>query len=68
VGEVVAMNPYELENDLEFPPYPKDYQIKETEPKANPKAPSNEKRDKRGDGEKITSLPKKLKTKKQRIQ
>ena len=68
VGEVVAMNPYELESEIAFPPYPSDFRIKQTEPKPRMKAPESEKSKKRGDGEKITSLPKKEKLKKQRIQ
>ena len=67
-GEVVAMNPYELESEIEFPPYPSDFRIKKTEPRPRMKAQQSEKSKKRSDGDKITSLPKKEKIKKQRIQ
>lgn len=71
VGEVVAMNPYEVENDLEFPPYPADFVVKKVETNAMPipTTPVKEgKKQKEGEGNKITSLPKKPKDKKQRIQ
>lgn len=68
VGETVAMNPYEMEADTDFPPYPSDFKIKKTEPKPNSSPPVKEKKDKRGDGSKLTSVPKKLKDKKQRVQ